>query len=68
MRSKVHKEAPLPPSPHPEEERFATNIDGPSHSSKEKEVERLREQVVVLQREAERDKELLHCKDEELHH
>ena len=28
----------------------------------------MKEQVVLLQRNAEKDKELLHCKDKELHH
>lgn len=68
MRFEVHKESSWPPSPSPQEERSATNTDGPSHSSREREVGRLREQVAVLQREAEQDNELLHRKDEELHH
>ena len=34
----------------------------------EGEVERSREQLALLQRNTERDKELLHCKDKELHH
>lgn len=48
VRSEVHKETSWPPSPHPQEERSATNIEGPSYSSREKEVERLREQVALL--------------------
>nr|POE67922.1 hypothetical protein CFP56_68752 [Quercus suber] len=48
VRSEVHKEAPRPPSPRPQEKKFATNTDSPSHSSREIEVERLREQVAML--------------------
>lgn len=67
VRSKVHKEAPWLPSPRPQGEQSSTSTDDPSCSNREKEVERLREQVEELQREAEKDKELLYRKDEELH-
>ena len=48
VNSEVHKEAPPPPSPCPQEEWSATSTDSPSHFSREMEVERLREQVAVL--------------------
>lgn len=66
VRSKVHKETQLQPSPLLQEERLAINTEGSSYSSREREVERLRQQVAMLQRETERNEELLHRKDEEM--
>lgn len=68
VRSEVHKETQQQPSPHLQEERSATNTKGPSYSSREREVERLREQVAMLQKEVERNEELLRRKDKKLHH
>lgn len=42
-------------------------MEEPSHAHRDMELERLRKRVALLQRNAERDKELLCCKDEELH-
>ena len=50
MRFEVHKETPLQPSPPPQGEGLATNMEGPSYASKDGEVARLREQVALLQR------------------
>ena len=44
------------------------NTGGPSYSNRDKEVEKLREQVKMLWREVERNEELLRRKDEELLH
>ena len=63
VRSEVHKENQQQPSPPPQGERTATNIEGLSYYDRDGEVERLREQVALLQRNSEEDKELLHRKD-----
>jgi len=68
IRSEVHRGTQQPPSPPPQCERSATNVEGPSHAYRDKELERLREKVALLQRNVERDKKLLHRKDEELYH
>lgn len=44
------------------------NTKGPSYSNRDREVEKLREQVAMLQREAGRNEELLWKNDEELLH
>ena len=67
-RSEVHKETQWQPIPPPQKEGSATNTEGLSYSNRDGEVERLREQVVLLQRNVDMDKELLHRKDKELHH
>ena len=43
-------------------------MEGPSYGNRDVEVERLREEVELLQRNPEKDKELLRRKDKELHH
>lgn len=43
-------------------------MEGASYANRDVEVERLREQVTLLQRNVEKDKELLRHKDKELHH
>ena len=68
LRFKIHKETKKQPDLHLREERSATNIEGPSYSNRDREVENLREQVAMLQREVERNEELLWKKDEELLH
>ena len=68
MRFEVHKETPLQPSPPPQGEGLAINMEGPSYASKDVEVERLREQVALLQGMWGKDKELLRHKDKKLHH
>ena len=50
------------------EERSTMNTKGPSYSNRDREVEKLREQVAMLQREAGRNEELLWKNDEELLH
>ena len=64
----MHRRTQQQPSPPPQHEGSATNIEGPSYANRDVEVERLREQVDLLQRNVEKDKELLCRKDEELHH
>lgn len=66
--SEVNKETKKQPNPHLREERSATNTKGPSYSNRDREVEKLRERVEMLWREAERNEELLRRKDEELFH
>ena len=68
VRYEVHKETQQQLSPPPQRERSATNMEGPSYANRDMEVERLRKQVALLQRNAEKDKELLRRKDKELHH
>ena len=63
VRSEVHKEIQRQPSPSPQREGLATNMEGPSYANRDMKVERLRKQVTLLQRNAEKDKELLRCKD-----
>lgn len=43
-------------------------MEGLSYANRDVEVERLREQVALLQRNAKKDKELLRRKDKELYH
>ena len=43
-------------------------MEGPSYANKDMELERLREQVALLQRNVKKDKELLHRKTMKLHH
>ncbi|KAF3944825.1 hypothetical protein CMV_028740 [Castanea mollissima] len=68
LQSEVHKKTQRQHKPYLQEKRSATNTEGPSYSSKDREVERLKEQVVMLRREAERNEELLRRNDEELLH
>nr|POE88554.1 hypothetical protein CFP56_48649 [Quercus suber] len=68
VRSEVHKKAQRQPSPPPQEEGTVTNTKGPSYYNRDGEVERLKEQVALLQRSTKKDKELLHLKDKKLHH
>lgn len=68
MRSEVHKESQQQPSPPPQGEGTTTNTRGPSYSNRDGEVEMLREQMALLQRNTKKDKELLCRKDKELHH
>lgn len=57
LRYKVHKKNQGQPSQtnnwkstsHLQEERSATNIVGPSHSNRDREMDMLREQVLILQ-------------------
>ena len=44
------------------------NTKGPSYSNRDREVEKLREQMAMLQREAGRNEELLWKNDKELFH
>ena len=48
VRSEVHKEIQQQPSPPPQGEETATNIEGPSYYNRDGEVERLKEQVALL--------------------
>ena len=50
------------------EERSTMNTKGPSYSNRDREVEKLREQMAMLQREAGRNEELLWKNDKELFH
>ena len=68
VRSEVHKETQRQPSPPLQCEGSTTNMEGASYANRDVEVERLREQVTLLQRNVEKDKELLRHKDKELHH
>ena len=68
MRSEVHKETQRQPSAPLQCEGLTTNMEGVSYANRDVEVERLREQVTLLQRNVEKDKELLRHKDKELHH
>ena len=68
VRSEVHKETQQQPNPPPQGEGSATNMEGSSYANRDVEVERLRKQVALLQRNAKKSKELLRRKDKELHH
>ena len=56
MRPKVHVETERPPSPSPQREGLATNMKELSYANRDIEVEKLREQVALLQRKAEKDR------------
>ena len=68
VRPDVHVETERPPSPSPQHEGSATNIKELSYANRDIKVEKLREQVALLQRKAEKDKELLCRRDKELYH
>nr|POF02063.1 hypothetical protein CFP56_18186 [Quercus suber] len=68
VRSEVHVETQQPPSPPPKREGSATNMEGLSYANRDIKVEKLKEQVALLQRNAEKDKELLRRRDKELYH
>ena len=68
MRYEVHKKTQRQPSPPPQGEGLATNTEGPSYANRDVEVESMREQVALLQRNMGKEKELILRKDKELHH
>ena len=63
VRFEVYKENQWQPSLPPQGEGTATNTKGMSYYNRDGEVDRLRKQVALLQRNAEKDKELLWRKD-----
>ena len=63
MRFEVHRGTQRPPSSPPQREGSTTNMEGLSYANRGVELERLREQVALLQISAKKDKELLHCKN-----
>ena len=68
VRYEVHMETQQQPSPPSQCEGSASNMEGLSYANRDVEVESLREQVALLHRNVEKDKEMLRHKDEELHH
>ena len=57
MRSEVHVKTQRQPSPPPQHEGLATNMEDLSYANRDMEVEMLREHVALLERNVEKDKD-----------